>query len=227
MKICKKLSALSLVFAAPGTFPWKEDNGTDIQQGSRGIINLPIYEYEYDEENSVSGERGAVQPEAKLTKMISNAREWIEEYATEYRKKSKLIKVVDKIDVKFNNAFKAKRCAFPESSRSLGAGFEDDYYDYEIDEAMAENDPAGSSMLSLRGKKTVDSIEKALKFKKGLDRWRNNYINQNCEKAVRLPTLSQKLYLTFETAIISQKSPKADYRLHKRQRKLSVIQPSF
>lgn len=117
--------------------------------------------------------------------MISNAREWIEEYATEYRKKSKLIKVVDKlvfvlfyrliwnfrIDVKFNNAFKAKRCAFPESSRSLGAGFEDDYYDYEIDEAMAENDPAGSSMLSLRGKKTVDPIEKALKFKKGLDRY--------------------------------------------------------
>jgi len=36
---------------------------------------------------------------------------------------------------------------------------------------MAENDPAGSSMLSLRGKKTVDPIEKALKFKKGLDRY--------------------------------------------------------
>ena len=56
---------------------------------------------------------------------------------------------------------KAKLCAFPESSRSLGESFEDDYYDYEIDEAMAENDPAGSSMLTLRGKKPVDPIEKA------------------------------------------------------------------
>ena len=39
MKICKNLAAVSLVFAAPGTFPWKEDNGVDIQQGSRGIIS--------------------------------------------------------------------------------------------------------------------------------------------------------------------------------------------
>ena len=62
-------------------------------------------------------------------------------------------------------------CAFSESSRNLGdSGFGNDYYDYEIDEAMAENDPAGSSMLSLRGKKPVDPVEKALKFKKGLDR---------------------------------------------------------
>ena len=52
----------------------------------------------------------------------------------------------------------------------MGESFEDDYYDYEIDEAMSENDPAGSSILSLRGKKPVDPIEKALKFKKGLDR---------------------------------------------------------
>ncbi|CAG5103990.1 Oidioi.mRNA.OKI2018_I69.chr1.g1033.t1.cds [Oikopleura dioica] len=230
MKICTNLASLSFVFATPGTFPWIEDNGIDIQQGSRGIINLPIYEYEYEEDNSTSNERGAIQPDAKLNKMIANARDWIEAYAKDYRKKEKLIKVVDKIDVKFNNALKAKLCAYPENSRSLGEfeRFEDDYYEFEIEEAMEEDsDPTGSALILARGKKKIDPIEKALKFKKGLDRWRNNYINQDCEKAVRLPTLSQKLYLTFETAIISQKSSKADYRLHKRQRKLSVIEPSF
>ena len=78
MKIFKKLTSISLsvVLATPGTFPWIEDNGIDIQQGSRGIISklntrkvhgiiflsdMPIYEYEYDQEVSATSERGAIQ----------------------------------------------------------------------------------------------------------------------------------------------------------------------
>ena len=78
-----------------------------------------------------------------------------------------------RIDVKFNNALKAKLCAYPENSRSLGEfeRFEDDYYEFEIEEAMEEDsDPTGSALILARGKKKIDPIEKALKFKKGLDR---------------------------------------------------------
>lgn len=185
-------------------------------QGERVFQEVPIYEYEFDEQYEESDERTenergvAGQPEAKLNKMLANARQWVDQNAQDYKKNDKLYKVILKIETKFNNAFNAKNCHLPDLEARIAA----DTFEYD------------DVFTPYARKIDVDPMVKAAKFKKGLDRWRNNFIDASCEKAVRLPTLTQKLYQLFESVIISQNGSKADYKLHKRQRKLNLLDHS-